>query len=62
MIPLPAPAEDVDSLLRAYVAKIPDAVIRAIDVRPESLGRGGPDVIEPLGVLSSMISAAVTRS
>ena len=56
VIPLPLSAEELDSLLRAYVAEIPDGVIRAINVRPEPLGNAGPEIAEPLGVLSGMIS------
>ena len=56
------PAEEVGSLLRAYVAEIPDAVIREIDVRPELLGYAGPQAVGPSGVLSRMIFEAVTRA
>ena len=58
--PLPAYAEEADSLLRAYVAGIPGAVPRAVDVRPELFGYAGPAVIEPLCGLSGMIFAALT--
>ena len=44
------------------MAEIPDAVIRALTVRPELLGHAGPGVIAPLGVLSGMILAAATRA
>ena len=50
----------MDSLLRAYVAGIPDAVVCATNVHPVLLGHPGPQVIEPLGVLSGMIFAAGT--
>ena len=44
------------------MAEIPDAVIRALTVRPEFLGCAGPRVIAPLGVPSGMILAAATRA
>ena len=61
-IPLPASAEEMGSLRRAFAAEIPDAAVRAINVRPALLGRAGPQAIEPLGVLSGMILVAVTRA
>ena len=60
--PLPVYAEGLDGLLRAYVAEIPDSLIRAIYVRAELLGRAGLQAIELLGVLSGVIFAAVTRA
>ena len=62
VILLPASAEEMDSLLRAYVVEIPDAAVRAINVRPALLGHAGSQVIEPLGVLSGMIFVAVTHA
>ena len=60
--PSPASAEEIDSLLRAFAVEIPDALLRAIGMRPELLGRAGPGVVEPLGVLPGMIFAAATRA
>ena len=54
----PASAEEMDSMLRSYVVGIPDAVIRAINLRPELLGPPGPGVVEPLGVLPGIVFAS----
>ena len=62
MIPLPASAGEMGSLARAYVVEIPDAVIRAMDLRPAMLGHPGPGVVGPLGILSGMVFFAVTRA
>ena len=62
VIPLPASAGDMDSLLRSYVFEIPGTVIRAIALRPEFLGRAGPGVAGPLGAQSGMVFAAATRA
>ena len=44
------------------MVEIPDAVIRAIVMPPEVLGRAGPGVVESLGVLPGVIFAVVTRA
>ena len=62
LIPLPVSAEEMDSLLRATVAEIPDTAIRAMNARPGLFGHAGPRVIEPLGVLSGVPPAAGTRA
>ena len=62
VIPLPVPAEEVDSSPRALAAGIPDVVTRAIDVCPASLGYASTKVTGPLGVLAGMTFAAVTRA
>ena len=62
VIPLPVSAEDVGRLLRTYVAEVPDSVIRGTDMRPELLDITGSAAVEPLGVSSGMIFAAVTRT
>ena len=62
VIPFSASAEELGSLLRAYAVEIPRAVIRAINVRPELVGRTGPGVEEMLGVLPGMNLASVTRA
>ena len=59
---LPASAEEMGSLWRAYAVEISDTVIRVIALRLELLGHAGPGVVEPLGVLSGMISALVARA
>ena len=60
--PLPVSTEEMDRLLRASAAEIPDAAIRAISVRPEFLGHVGPRATVLLGVLCGMILAAVARA
>ena len=62
VIPLPASAEEMDSLLRSYAYEIPDAVIRAINSRPDLLRHAGPRIGEPLDVLSGIVVAAATRA
>ena len=62
VIPLPAAAEEMDSLLRPFAVEVADALIRAITLRPGLIGRGGPGVVEPSVVLSGMIFASVTRA
>lgn len=60
VIPYPASAGTMDSLLRAFVVEIPHLVNRATGMRPASLGHTGPGVAEPLVVLSGVILASVT--
>ena len=62
VIPLSAPDGETASLLRAYAVEIPGAVIRAIGMRPELLGRAGPGVGEPLGALPGMVFTEVARA
>ena len=62
LTPFPASAGELGSLLRAYVGEIPDAVIRAIALRPGLLGHDRPGVVGPLGVLSGIVCASVARA
>ena len=62
VIPCLASAEEMGSLMRAYVVEVPGALIRAIGLRPALLGRAGPGVVGPLGVLSGMSFASVARA
>ena len=62
VIPLPVPAEQLDSALRSDVVEIPDAITHAVNLRPELLGRASSGVIGPLGVLSGMVFASSTRA
>ena len=52
----------MERLSRAYVGEVPDSAIRAILAWPELLNLSGPSVLEPPGVLSGMILAAITRA
>ena len=60
VIPLPVSAEKAGHLPRASVAGVPVSVIRAICARPELLKLPGQSVLEPSGVLSGMVFAAIT--
>ena len=61
-IPLPVSAEEVGRLLSAYVAEVPVSAVRTMRARPELLDLSGPSELEPSGVLSGVVSAAIRRA
>ena len=61
-MPSSVSADVLERLLRAYVDEIPDSGIRAIWTRAELLNLSGQTALEPLGVVSGMVLAAITRA